>query len=78
MAKIIAWLILIFVVLFALRLIGLRNARIRRRAEDKAASVPVAESMVRCVRCGVFLPRKEAHAVGDGYACARGSCAVKA
>jgi hypothetical protein len=78
MAKIIAWLILIFVVLFALRMIGLRNARIRRRAEGKAASGPVAEPMVRCVRCGVFLPRNEARAVGDGYVCAKGSCAVKA
>ena len=78
MAKIIAWLILIFVVLFALRMIGVRNARIRRRAEGKTASGLAAEPMVRCVRCGVFLPRKEAQAVGDGYACARGSCAVKA
>jgi predicted secreted protein len=78
MAKIIAWLILIFVVLFALRMIGLRNARIRRRAEGKAPSAPAAEPMVRCVRCGVFLPRNEARAVGDGYACARATCAAKA
>ena len=78
MGKIIAWLILIFVVLFALRMIVLRNARIRRRAEGNAPAGPVAESMVRCVRCGVFLPRKEAHAVGDGYACASGNCAAKA
>jgi hypothetical protein len=77
MAKIIAWLVLIFVVLFALRMIGLRNARIRRRAEGKAASGPAAEPMVRCVRCGVFLPRKEARAIGDGYACARETCAAK-
>jgi hypothetical protein len=33
--------------------------------------------MVRCVRCGVFLPRKEARAVGEGYACAGGACAAK-
>jgi hypothetical protein len=76
MGKIIAWLILIFVVLFALRMIGLRNARIRRRASNTAAG-PVAEPMVRCMRCGVFLPRKEARAVGDGYACASGTCAAK-
>ena len=72
MSKIVASLILIFVVLLALRLIGLRNAR-RRRAEappsDKAGA-----PMVRCVRCGVFLPRAEAAAVEGGYACADGRC----
>jgi hypothetical protein len=77
MAKIIAWLVFIFVVLFALRMIGLRNARIRRRAEGNTAAGPAAEPMVRCVRCGVFLPRKEARAVGEGYACAGGACAAK-
>ena len=77
MAKIVAWLILIFVVLFALRLIGLRNARLRRSAQAGSAAAPAAEPMVRCQRCGVFLPRKEARAVGDGYACATGSCASK-
>ena len=77
MTKIIAWLILIFVVLFALRLIGLRNARLRRNAQGGAAPAPASEPMVRCLRCGVFLPRKEARAVGDGYTCATGSCAAK-
>ena len=78
MGKIIAWLILIFVALLALRMIGVRNARLRRRAEGNAAGGPVAEPMVRCVRCGMFLPRKEARAVGDGYACPSGNCAAKA
>ena len=73
MSKIVAWLILIFVVLFALRMIASRNAR-KRRAQtspnDKAGA-----PMVRCVRCGVFLPRAEAAAVNGGYACADGRCA---
>ena len=77
MAKIIAWLILIFVVLFALRLIGLRNARLRRRARENSAGAQAPQPMVRCERCGVFLPRDEARAIGDGYACARGSCAAR-
>jgi formylmethanofuran dehydrogenase subunit E len=71
MAKIIAWLILIFIVLFALRMISLRNARRQRRA---AAARSVAEAMVRCRRCGVFLPRSEARSVDDGFVCA-GGCA---
>ena len=84
MAKIIAWLVLIFVVLFALRLIGMRNARAQRKAGksgDTAQATsgnPGAEPMVRCIRCGVYLPRKEAREVGGGYACAAGECAEPA
>ena len=74
MSKIIAWLILIFVVLFALRLIGLRNAR-KRRAQSEPKDKTGAP-MVRCVRCGVFLPRAEAMSVSGGYACTEGRCAA--
>jgi hypothetical protein len=79
MAKIIAWLILIFLVLFALRMIGMRNARAQRKSGQgntaRATSAkPGAEPMVRCIRCGVYLPRKEAREVADGYACAAGEC----
>ncbi len=79
MAKIIAWLVVIFVVLFALRMINLRNARARRANESvrHAADGKVrkgAEPMVRCVRCGVYLPRTEAKAVSGGYACVAGEC----
>jgi len=73
-SKIISWVILIFVVLFALRMIGLRNARKRRtqpEPEDKTGA-----PMVRCARCGVFLPRAEAMSVSGGYACANGRCAA--
>ncbi|HTR58021.1 MAG TPA: PP0621 family protein [Casimicrobiaceae bacterium] len=75
MIKIIAWIILIFVVLFALRMIGVRNAR--RRARAPATAKQIAEPMVRCLRCGIFLPRNEARAVDGGFACASGSCAAK-
>jgi hypothetical protein len=75
MAKIIAWIILIFVVLFALRMIGVHNARKRGRASGTAKQL--AEPMVRCLRCGIFLPRNEARAVDGGFACASGSCAIK-
>ena len=75
MIKIIAWIIFIFVVLFALRMIGLRNAR--RRAGASATAKQIAEPMVRCLRCGIFLPRNEARAVDGGFACASGSCTAK-
>jgi hypothetical protein len=77
MAKIIAWLILIFVVLFALRMIAWRKARGQRKSGDAGAESGAklaAEPMVRCVRCGVYLPRQEAREVSGGYACATGEC----
>ena len=75
MAKVIAWIILIFVVLLALRMINMHNARKRARAE--AAAGKLGEPMVRCLKCGIFLPRNDARAVEGGFACASGSCAVK-
>ena len=74
MAKIIAWLVLIFLVLLALRLINLRHARARRNAALRTAAQSAAEPMVRCVRCGVFLPRAEARENGGSYVCATGAC----
>ena len=76
MAKIIAWLIVIFLVLLALRMINMRNAR-RRRNEAPSAAETDSQPMVRCVRCGVFLPRAEARRSAGGYACPDGQC-VKA
>jgi ribosomal protein S26 len=73
MAKIIAWLVLIFVVLLALRLVNQRKARRQQGAPSRAAGTDV-EPMVRCVRCGVFLPRAEATHHADGYACPDGQC----
>ena len=73
--KIIAWLILIFLVLLALRMINVRNARARRNAARDAAPKPAAEPMVRCVRCGVYLPRAEASTGSGGYVCAGKVCA---
>ncbi|MGH8852025.1 MAG: PP0621 family protein [Casimicrobiaceae bacterium] len=73
MAKIIAWLVVIFIVLLALRVVNMRNARMRRRAPDGVAGTDV-EPMVRCARCGVFLPRGEAAKVAGGYACADSQC----
>jgi uncharacterized protein len=72
MAKILGWLVLIFVVLFAIRMINVRKSRSRNRA--KTAGTPEAQPMVRCARCGVFLPRKEARELAGGYACADNEC----
>ena len=80
MAKIVAWLIVIFVVMLVLRIANLRKARARRARETsgRAPAARVAQPMVRCVRCGVYLPRVEAKSVRGGYACAAGECASHA
>jgi ribosomal protein S26 len=75
MAKIIAWLVVIFIVLLALRMINMRKARGRGASAGKSAAK--SEPMVRCVRCTVYLPRAEAIPVEGGYACAEGQCAKR-
>lgn len=76
MAKIVAWLVLIFIVLLALRLVNARNARIRRGAQSTRENVqPDVQPMVKCGQCGVFLPRADAKVIGNAtYACADGQC----
>jgi ribosomal protein S26 len=73
MGKIIAWLVIIFIVLLALRLINQRKARRQQRAGGGAA----VEPMVRCTRCGVFLPRADAIQRAGAYACPDGQCAKR-
>ncbi len=78
MAKVVAWLILIFVVLLALRIINVRKIRSKTRGATRApAGETIAQPMVRCARCGVFLPRSDAKAVTEGYACADSECAKR-
>lgn len=74
MAKIIAWLVLIFVVLLALRVIARRKAGTAGDAARATGSRLSSEPMVRCVRCGVFVPRAEAKETRGGYVCATEGC----
>jgi hypothetical protein len=73
MGKLIAWLVVIFIVLLALRLVNQRKARRQERAAGAAGGTEV-EPMVRCTRCGVFLPRAEATQRAGEYACPDGQC----
>lgn len=77
MAKIIAWLVVIFIVLLALRMVNARKARGRDAGAGRSAPATDAQPMVRCVRCAVYLPRAEARPVEGGYACAEGQCAKR-
>ena len=78
MGKVIFWIFVVFAVLFALRLLNTGKAK-RRRDADAAATKArsVQESMVRCVRCGVYLPRAEAKPGPDGMTCGDPKCAQR-
>ena len=60
-----------------LRLINARNARARRNANAQSGKVSAGAPMVRCAKCGVYLPRSDAVALTDGFACAEGECAKR-
>jgi hypothetical protein len=71
MGKVIFWIIVAFVVLFAVRLYGAAQAK-KRRERDAASGV--GGPMVRCGKCGVFLPRADAVKVADGFRCREPNC----
>jgi len=74
MGKIIFWIVVFFLVLFALRMYNVAKASRRRGA--RKASPPAAEAMVRCVQCGVFLPRPDAQPAVGGFRCSDPACSV--
>ncbi len=78
MGKIIFWIVVFFVILFALRLLSLSKAKARRESEGRGEppkAIPPAEPTVRCVDCGVFLPKAEATPAPTGYRCRDPACA---
>jgi heme/copper-type cytochrome/quinol oxidase subunit 2 len=75
MTKFLVWAVVIFAVLFGLRLLSVAKARRRTGAADRDA--PPAETMVRCVRCGVFLPPAEATPGAAGPTCKDPGCAQR-
>lgn len=76
MTKILLWLVVIVVALFGLRLLNTAKARRRAGGPDSAARpAPEGEAMVRCARCGVYLPRADATAGPTGLTCGDPQCA---
>jgi hypothetical protein len=76
MGKIVFWIVVFFVVLFALRLLNVAKTKARRDANrrERPKAIPPAEPTVRCSECGVFLPKADATAVATGYRCNDPAC----
>jgi hypothetical protein len=76
MGKVVFWLVVIFAVMFALRLWN--ASKLRAGSKDGPAAgggnAPTATAMIKCVDCGVFLPRTDATTAPDGYRCGDPSC----
>jgi uncharacterized protein len=78
MSKIIFWIVVAFVVLFALRLANVAKARRgngsrSRRTDEKKLD----DTMVRCANCGVFLPKADALVSPEGFRCGDPGCAQR-
>jgi len=72
MGKVVFWIVVVFLILFAVRLYNAAKARSRRPRGGPSETAP--QAMVRCVQCGVFLPRPDARASSDGYRCQAPGC----
>jgi hypothetical protein len=76
MGKVIFWIVIAFIALFALRLLNIAKAKGRERSTRRNRGDPV-QPMVRCARCGVFLPSADATKTADGYRCTDPACAKR-
>jgi hypothetical protein len=72
MGKIIFWLVVVFAILFVLRLVNVAKSRGAGRAGKSKTPPPAA--MVRCVECGVYLPQADARPVPKGFHCGQVNC----
>jgi len=75
--KVIFWLVIVFAVLFVLRLVNVAKTR----RPDNAPRSPRDETravMVRCVECGVFLPQADAKPSPAGPCCGDAECRQRA
>ncbi len=71
MGKILLWIVVIFVILLVLRLVNASKAGARRRDAHESQRT---QTMVRCVRCGTYVPRAEAKPGPAGLTCGDRAC----
>ncbi len=75
MGKIVFWIVVLFVVLFALRMLNVAKLRARRQREGTKPKA--VEAMVQCRHCGVFLPRPDAQPIAGGFRCSDPRCVAR-
>ncbi len=75
MGKVIFWIVIIFALLLVARVANVAAAK--RRDGAGKSRVPPASPMVRCMRCGVFLPSADAKPVAGGHVCSDPACAER-
>ena len=76
MTKILLWIVLIVAVLLVLRLVNVAKAK-RENARRGTAQKSQAETMIRCARCGVYVPSADAKAGPEGLICGEIGCVQK-
>ena len=86
MGKIIFWIIVFFLVLLALRLVSVHKTRAdaKERRDDEEAKrkaatgtrddTPAQDSMIKCTRCGVFVPKANTVRASTGLVCNDKAC----
>lgn len=78
MAKVLLWIAIVIAVMFGLRLLNIAKAkRASEGAGRDSPRRPEVESMVRCVHCGVYLPRADALPSAAGLTCGEPRCAKR-
>ena len=74
MGKIIFWLVVFFVGLLVLRLVNVANSRARGDGAARERKAKRDTATVRCVNCGVYLPKAEAIEGPRGPVCGDPRC----
>jgi uncharacterized protein len=76
MGKIILWIVVIFAILFVVRMLSVAKARRDKQsanADTRHDKTP--GPMVRCADCGVYLPKTDALPSPQGFGCGDPNCA---
>ena len=77
MGKFVFWIVVIFGLLLVLRIVNMAQARKRHeQAQRQAGAAKAAKpgAMVRCARCGVYLPKEDARFGPEGLVCGDPDC----
>ena len=71
MGKLVFWIVVFFAILLVVRIVNLSKAKAREEEASRRGGnkLPPAEPTVRCVACGVYVPKSESMPVPNGHRC---------